>query len=106
MLIFCSLASFQWVQCDKCKAWQHEICGLFNRKCEGAKGEYTCAKCFLKEKDSGDIHALEASSVLGARELQRTKLSDHIEQRLSERLEQDRQQRASTLGKAAEEVNI
>jgi len=60
----------------------------------------------LKEKDSGDIHALEASSVLGARELQRTKLSDHIEQRLSERLEQDRQQRASTLGKAAEEVNI
>ncbi|KAG2610941.1 probable histone acetyltransferase HAC-like 3 isoform X2 [Panicum virgatum] len=93
-----------WVQCDKCKAWQHEICALFNRKCEGAKGEYTCAKCFLKEKDSGDIHALEASSVLGARELQRTKLSDHIEQRLSERLEQDRQQRASTLGKAAEEV--
>jgi E1A/CREB-binding protein len=60
----------------------------------------------LKEKDSGDIHAQEASSVLGARELQRTKLSDHIQQRLSERLEQDRQQRASASGKATEEVNI
>lgn len=93
-----------WVQCDKCKAWQHEICALFNRKCEGAKAEYTCAKCFLKEKDSGDIQALESSTVLGAQELQRTKLSDHIEQRLSERLEQDRQQRASASGKVAEEV--
>ncbi|KAF8755803.1 hypothetical protein HU200_011275 [Digitaria exilis] len=93
-----------WVQCDKCKAWQHQICALFNRKCEGAKAEYTCAKCFLKEKDSGDIHAMESSTVLGARELPRTKLSDHIEQRLSERLEQDRQQRASTLGKGVEEV--
>ncbi|PVH37653.1 hypothetical protein PAHAL_5G053700 [Panicum hallii] len=93
-----------WVQCDKCKAWQHEICALFNRKCEGAKDEYTCAKCFLKEKDSGDIHALESSTVLGARELPRTKLSDHIEQRLSERLEQDRQQRARASGKGAEEV--
>jgi E1A/CREB-binding protein len=97
---------FQWVQCDKCKAWQHEICALFNRKCEGAKAEYTCAKCFLKEKDSGDIQALESSTVLGAQELQRTKLSDHIEQRLSERLEQDRQQRASASGKVAEEVFI
>jgi len=96
--------SFQWVQCDKCKAWQHEICALFNRKCEGAKDEYTCAKCFLKEKDSGDIHALESSTVLGARELPRTKLSDHIEQRLSERLEQDMQQRARASGKGAEEV--
>nr|XP_034595112.1 probable histone acetyltransferase HAC-like 3 isoform X2 [Setaria viridis] len=93
-----------WVQCDKCKAWQHEICALFNRKCEGAKAEYTCAKCFLKEKDSGDIHALESSTVLGARELPRTKLSDHIEQRLSERLEQDRQQRANASAKGAEEV--
>jgi E1A/CREB-binding protein len=60
----------------------------------------------LKEKDSGDIHALESSTVLGARELPRTKLSDHIEQRLSERLEQDMQQRARASGKGAEEVNI
>jgi E1A/CREB-binding protein len=97
---------FQWVQCNKCKAWQHEICALFNRKCEGAKAEYTCAKCFLSEKDSGDIQALEPSTVLGAHELPRTKLSDHIEQRLSERLKQDRQHRASASGKVAEEVFI
>ncbi|WVZ61083.1 hypothetical protein U9M48_011009 [Paspalum notatum var. saurae] len=93
-----------WVQCDKCRAWQHEICALFNRKCEGAKGEFTCAKCLIKEKDSGDIHVLDSSTILGARELPRTKLSDHIEQRLSERLNHDRQQRASTSGKSAEEV--
>ncbi|KAL6868163.1 hypothetical protein ACP4OV_015008 [Aristida adscensionis] len=93
-----------WVQCDKCKAWQHQICALFNRKIVDPKAEYTCAKCFLKEKDKGDIYSLESSTILGARELTRTKLSDHIEQRLSEKLVQDREQRASASGKGVEEV--
>ncbi|XP_062196982.1 probable histone acetyltransferase HAC-like 3 isoform X2 [Phragmites australis] len=93
-----------WVQCDKCKAWQHQICALFNQKIVDKEAEYTCAKCLLKEKDSGDIYSLESSTVLGALELPRTKLSDHVERRLSERLEQDRQQRASASGKSVEEV--
>ncbi|XP_062197213.1 probable histone acetyltransferase HAC-like 3 isoform X2 [Phragmites australis] len=93
-----------WVQCDKCKAWQHQICALFNKKIVDEEAEYTCAKCFLKEKDCGDTYSLESSTVLGAWELPRTKLSDHVERRLSERLEQDRQQRASASGKGVEEV--
>ncbi|TVU26469.1 hypothetical protein EJB05_29017 [Eragrostis curvula] len=93
-----------WVQCDKCKAWQHQICALFNQKIVDEEAEYSCAKCFLKETDSGDIHSLESSTVLGAWELPRTKLSDHVERRLSERLQWDRQQRAIAAGKGVEEV--
>ncbi|KAK3124536.1 hypothetical protein QOZ80_7BG0588030 [Eleusine coracana subsp. coracana] len=93
-----------WVQCDKCKAWQHQVCALFNQKIVDEEAEYACAKCFLKEKDSGDISALEPSSILGAWELPRTKLSDHVERRLSERLQWDRQQRAIAAGKGVEEV--
>ncbi|GJN24634.1 hypothetical protein PR202_gb12387 [Eleusine coracana subsp. coracana] len=93
-----------WVQCDKCKAWQHQVCALFNQKIVDEEAEYACAKCFLKEKDSGDISALEPSSILGAWELPRTKLSDHVERRLSERLQWDRQQRAVAAGKGVEEV--
>ncbi|KAL5227419.1 hypothetical protein ABZP36_015684 [Zizania latifolia] len=93
-----------WVQCDKCKAWQHQICALFNPKIVEPEAEYTCANCFLKEKDSGDVDSLEPLTVLGALDLPRTRLSDHIEQRLSERLVQERQQRANASGKSVEEV--
>ncbi|KAL6658234.1 hypothetical protein ACP70R_003820 [Stipagrostis hirtigluma subsp. patula] len=93
-----------WVQCDKCKAWQHQICALFNQKIVEPEAEYTCAKCFLKEKENGDIYSLESSTILGAMELPKTKLSDHIEQRLSEKLAQDRRLRASASGKDVEEV--
>ncbi|KAM0908022.1 hypothetical protein ACQ4PT_015736 [Festuca glaucescens] len=93
-----------WVACDKCKAWQHQICALFNPKVVEEAAEYTCAKCLLKEKDSGDINLLESSTVLGALELPRTKLSDHIEQRLSARLEHERLQRAMASGKGLKEV--
>jgi E1A/CREB-binding protein len=98
------LVAFQWVQCDKCKAWQHQICALFNQKVVDEEAEYTCAKCFLKEKDSGDIFSHESSTVLGAWELPRTKLSDHVESRLSDKLQLDRQQRAIAAGKGVEEV--
>uniref|UniRef100_A0A453GVA1 histone acetyltransferase n=1 Tax=Aegilops tauschii subsp. strangulata TaxID=200361 RepID=A0A453GVA1_AEGTS len=93
-----------WVECDKCKAWQHQICALFNPKVADEEVEYTCAKCLLKERDSGDIILPESPTVLGALELPRTKLSDHIEQRLSVRLEHERLQRARASGKDIEEV--
>ena len=68
--------------------------------------EYTCAKCLLKEKDSGDKNMLESSADLGAVALPTTKLSDHIEQRLSVRLEHERLQRARASGKCVEEVFV
>ncbi|KQK15543.1 probable histone acetyltransferase HAC-like 3 isoform X2 [Brachypodium distachyon] len=92
-----------WVECDKCKAWQHQICALFNPKVL-EEAEYSCAKCLLKEKDRGDISSLESSTVLGALDLPKTKMSDHIEQRLSQRLVQERLLRARASGKGIEEV--
>ncbi|XP_022721386.1 histone acetyltransferase HAC1-like isoform X5 [Durio zibethinus] len=94
-----------WVQCDKCEAWQHQICALFNgRRNEGGQAEYTCPNCYITEIERGERKPLPQSAVLGAKDLPRTILSDHIEQRLFRKLKQERQERARVQGKSYDEV--
>ncbi|RWR84205.1 zinc finger protein [Cinnamomum micranthum f. kanehirae] len=94
-----------WVQCDKCEAWQHQICALFNgRRNDGGQAEYTCPNCYIAEIEGGERKPLPQSAVLGAKDLPRTILSDHIEQRLSKRLKQERQDRARQQNKNIDEV--
>ncbi|WOG98541.1 hypothetical protein DCAR_0417884 [Daucus carota subsp. sativus] len=94
-----------WVQCDKCEAWQHQICALFNgRRNDGGQAEYTCPNCYIAEVERGERMPLPQSAVLGAKDLPRTILSDHIEQRLFKRLKQERMERARVQGKSYDEV--
>ncbi|KAL5554750.1 hypothetical protein UlMin_042151 [Ulmus minor] len=94
-----------WVQCDKCEAWQHQICALFNgRRNDGGQAEYTCPNCYIQEVERGERKPLPQSAVLGAKDLPRTILSDHIEQRLFKKLKQERQDRARSQGKAFDQV--
>ncbi|KAK7381468.1 hypothetical protein VNO80_00011 [Phaseolus coccineus] len=94
-----------WVQCDKCEAWQHQICALFNgRRNDGGQAEYTCPNCYIQEVERGERKPLPQSAVLGAKDLPRTILSDHIEQRLFRRLKHERQERARVQGKSYDEI--
>jgi E1A/CREB-binding protein len=60
--------------------------------------------CFLKEIQNGKCNSLVPIKVLGAHDLPRTMLSDHIEEWLFTHLEIERQERAANLGKNVEEV--
>ncbi|KAI3665778.1 hypothetical protein L6452_44410 [Arctium lappa] len=88
-----------WVQCDRCQHWQHRICGLYNNERHtNAEEEYICPKCCLEEIEDGRCVPLPQTAVLGAKDLPRTNLSDHIEQRLFTRMKQERVEMAKFSG--------
>ncbi|KAL4652178.1 hypothetical protein ACB092_01G214600 [Castanea dentata] len=94
-----------WVQCDKCDRWQHQICALYNEKRDlENKAEYICPKCLIKEIETGNCVPLPKNGLLGAKDLPRTMLSDHIEQRLLRSLTREKEERAKAEGKNLDEV--
>ncbi|ESW25404.1 hypothetical protein PHAVU_003G032800, partial [Phaseolus vulgaris] len=71
-----------WIECSKCKRWQHQICALYNDKRDlDSSAEYVCLLCCINEKRKDD-----ARVPFDAKDLSKTMLSDHIEERLLKRL--------------------
>lgn len=93
-----------WVQCDKCKKWQHQICVLFNARINKERSEYVCPDCCIAEMERCERMPLPANSVPGAKDLPSTVLSDYLEDRLALKLEEERVERAKAMGKSCEEV--
>ncbi|CAF2155455.1 histone acetyltransferase HAC5 [Brassica napus] len=93
-----------WVQCDKCQAWQHQICALFNGRRNHGQAEYTCPNCYIQEVERGERKPVSPSVILGAKSLPASTLSNHLEQRLFKKLKQERQERARLQGKSYDEV--
>lgn len=104
ILIDLYLFILQWVQCARCKAWQHQICSLFNEtRNQSELTEYLCPTCILHGSENGE-KLLNQTKAYGAKDLPTTRLSDHIEKWLSQSLKKERQERAQSLGKSYEEV--
>ncbi|GMJ01356.1 hypothetical protein HRI_003804800 [Hibiscus trionum] len=93
-----------WVQCDKCKCWQHQICALFNEKRNKKEKDYICPKCYLEEIENGERMPPPGRTVFGAKDLPRTRLSDHLEQRLFRCLQKNRKEKARASGISIDEV--
>ncbi|KAL2235410.1 UNVERIFIED_CONTAM: Histone acetyltransferase HAC1, partial [Sesamum indicum] len=64
---------------------------FYGRRNNGGQANYTCPSCFIEEVERGDHVPLPQSAVLGAKDLPRTILSDHMGQRLFAKLKQERQ---------------
>ncbi|KAK7266743.1 hypothetical protein RIF29_19396 [Crotalaria pallida] len=80
-----------WVECNKCKGWQHQICALYNSNRDvDCSGVYICPRCRMKDIENGKHVPLPKTANFGAKDLPRTKLSDHIENRLFKRLMKER----------------
>ena len=68
------------------------------------KAKYICPICYLKDIEANQCTSLPKDAFYGAKDLPSSKLSNHIEQRLFSRLEQERKERAIAAGKNFGEV--
>ncbi len=73
-----------WVQCDDCKCWIHQICGLYNTHLD-KESEYSCPSCVLCEREAkGEPTTLPNAP--SAKDIPRTKLSDWLEIHVSNKM--------------------
>ncbi|KAL7549755.1 hypothetical protein ACHAWF_013022 [Thalassiosira exigua] len=75
-----------WVQCDRCERWIHQICALFNtRQNTDQRSEFVCPSCTVADrKKKGTLGP--SSTTPMAEDLPRTRLSEHLEGHVREKL--------------------
>lgn len=81
-----------WVACDQCEGWVHQICGLFNKGRNKNEVPYLCPCCLaygLYENVRVKME-IRPQSMLTARDLPCTQLSEYIEQHMAHAMEQER----------------
>jgi len=71
-----------WVQCDACDRWIHQICGLFNprQNKHDDSVKYKCPKCLVKERK--ECGKPPDKNNPNAEDLPRTNLSEWLENNL------------------------
>lgn len=75
-----------WVQCDRCERWIHQICALFNtRQNTDQRSEFVCPNCTVVDRKSKGAPGPTSSTPM-AEDLPRTKLSEHLETHVREKL--------------------
>lgn len=95
-----------WVQCDACESWVHQICGLFNKGKNDQNVHYLCPKCLMLGLETGQREGIRVrpQAMLEAKDLPPNHLSMLLEQRVNQKLEEDRQRRALQQGVAPWDV--
>ena len=80
-----------WVACDKCGYWVHSSCGLFNRGENNEDAKYMCPFCLKEEMELGHRvkPATKPVSMWGASELPRCALSDFIQSKLNDQVQEE-----------------
>jgi E1A/CREB-binding protein len=82
-----------WVQCDVCNRWIHQICGLFNtRQNKEHHSEYCCPLCLLDKRKKAPV--TPPPKPPGAADLPRTKLSEFLENAVSDKIERKKKSMA------------
>jgi E1A/CREB-binding protein len=77
-----------WVQCDRCERWIHQICALFNtRQNKDQRSEFVCASCTVVERKQKNAPEPTSTTPM-AEDLPRTKLSEHLEKHIREKLKE------------------
>jgi E1A/CREB-binding protein len=74
-----------WVACDDCERWVHQICGLFNaRQNKDSDVKYSCPKCLLKRRKSGT--AKQTEKLPGAADLPKTVFSEWLQNHVNKKI--------------------
>lgn len=97
-----------WVQCDTCKGWLHQICALFNAKCnegmpEGQLLPLSCPMCLLVARKARPTER-PAKRWPGASELRKSDLTRDLERRATDMIHLWRKKRATTLRVPLEKI--
>jgi hypothetical protein len=97
-----SLPEETWAQCEGCKCRVHQICALTNDRIRKINSTFLCPKCDLKNRQYPEQTAKYTSH---ARDLQKCKMSDSMEEGLQKTLAAAYEAKANELGVSIDEVD-